>query len=796
VIQRPSDNRLGLGVGTELLYGEADVSVNYYNRQKFDNRQLYYIWRWVDNDKSVIKQAQVGKISSQTISFINAPVIGASIRNSPTTVRKASGFYTINEFTEPNWTVELYINNVMVDFTKADASGLFMFKVPNVYGYTSLKLKFYGPLGEERTEERTMNVPYTIMPANESEYGLSAGILEDSSLNRFGRGEFNYGVNRIITVGGGLEYLSSIPNGAFIPFATTTLQPYSKLTLNGEYAHGVKTRGLLDYYFRKEALLEIDYTKYKEGQLATRFNSLEERKVQLSTPLRYKKFIGFSKLEYTQFVYKTFNYNQANAMVSSYYKQISVNTSTQFNWIDLKPAYVTTILAFSYRLKNGFTIRPSAQYNVNESKIMLCRVAVEKSIPRGYFTASYERNILYSDNFISLNYTYDLSFARTNFSAAHSNGKIYTSESAQGSLAFGSGNKYIHKSNNPSVGKGGISIYPFLDLNNNGVYDQGEHMVKLTSIKIMGAKIIFSEKDSIVRIGDLNAFTNYIVEFGNNDLENISWRFKNKTYQVLIDPNQFKRIDIPIVSVGEASGMVYMNTNNSLKGIGRVLVKFYKRNETKVVAETLSESDGYISYMGLEPGEYVARIDSVQLNNLDYATTPLQNEFTIKKLEEGDIIAGVDFVLYDKKNIGKRSIEALTPLRVKKDINTADSAIHSVADTINHNKQNHAVKDSVVSPKDKSFLGEINQEIPVWGELCAPIGYYYVQCGAFRNRNNAMRMALYVKQNTDMTVGIAFYNGLYKVRVACVPSMREAIEMKRKVLEKRFCDDMFIVIRK
>ena len=235
----------------------------------------------------------MGRISNQTISFINSPVIGAAVRNSPTTVRKATGYYTISEFTEPNWTVELYINNVMVDYTKADASGLYIFKVPNVYGYTTLKLKFYGPLGEERTEERTMNVPYTVMPAGEFEYGLSAGILQDSSLSRFGRGEFNYGVNRILTVGGGLEYLSSIPNGAFIPFAKTTIQPFSKLTFTGEYAYGVKTRGLLDYYFWKDALLEIDYTKYVEGQLATRFNAHEERKVKLSIPFRYKKINGY-----------------------------------------------------------------------------------------------------------------------------------------------------------------------------------------------------------------------------------------------------------------------------------------------------------------------------------------------------------------------------------------------------------------------------------------------------------------------------------------------------------------------
>ena len=655
-----SDNSFGLGIGTELLYGEADVSVNYSDQYKFDNRQLQYLWRWVDNDISLIKQAEVGKISDQTISFINSPIIGAVVRNTPTTVRKATGYYTINEFTEPNWTVELYINDVMVDYTKADAAGLYLFKVPIVYGYTTLKLKFYGPLGEERTEERTMNVPYTVMPAKEFEYSLSAGIVQDSISSRFGKVEFNYGVDRFLTVGGGLEYLSSIPNGAFIPYVTTTLQPFSKLILNVEYAHGVRTKSLLDYYFGNDILLEIDYTKYVEGQLATIFNAPEERKVKLSIPFRYKKSTGYAKLDYSQFVYKAFSYSWADLIFSTYYKQFSANSSTQLNWMNQKSTYVTSDLALSYRLINGYIVRPSAQFNVGEGKFIMCKTEIEKRIPKGYISVSYQKDILYNDYYINVNVKYDLPFARTSVSASHSKGNVIASESAQGSLAFGGGNKYIQESNNSSVGKGGILLYPFLDLNQNGVFDKDEHLVKLTSVKISGYKVFFSEKDSIARIPNLNAFTNYLVEFQNNDLENIAWRFKNKVYQVLIDPNQFKRIYIPVIPVGEASGMIYLANDNLLKGIGRILVKFYKKNTTKVIAETLSESDGYIDYMGLAPGEYVARVDSAQLGNLAFTVDPPQINFTIKSLAEGDIAEGIDFVL--------RAEQKATPPDIQKNL--------------------------------------------------------------------------------------------------------------------------------
>ena len=389
-----TNTQFAVGIGTELLFGEADIMLNYYDRQKFDTRQMQYLWHWVDNDKSIIKQAQVGRISNQSIAFINAPLLGAVVRNTPTTVRKAKGNYTINEYTEPNWSVELYINNVMVDFTKADASGLFRFKVPIVYGYNTVKLKFYGPLGEERTEERTMNVPYTVMPAKEFEYALTGGMLQDSTSGSFGKSEFNYGVNRMLTVGGGLEYLSTIYNSPFIPYLTATLQPFSKLTLSGEYAHGVKVRGLMNYYLQKDILLEIDYTKYVEGQLATRFNAPEERKAKLSVPFKLFKIFGYTKLDYTERVYKDFTYNQGNLLVSTSYRQVSANSITQFNWIGKLAAYITSDLALSYRMKNGTTLRPSSQYNITDQRLITYKLSVEKYLTRGNFALSFERNII------------------------------------------------------------------------------------------------------------------------------------------------------------------------------------------------------------------------------------------------------------------------------------------------------------------------------------------------------------------------------------------------------------------
>ncbi|MBK6285276.1 MAG: hypothetical protein IPF54_23860 [Draconibacterium sp.] len=204
-----TNNRFYFGLGTELLYGQFNVSAEYNDQYKFDKRRIDYNWRWVDNGKNAIKQAQLGKIYNQSISFLEAPLVGAAVSNAPTTLRKASGFYNINEYTEPNWTVELYLNDILVDFTRQ----------------------------------------MLFLPAKSLEYSVSGGVLQDYKNSRFGKGVVNYGISNFLTLGAGVEYLSSIEVNPYIPYANLAFQPFGKLILNLEYAHNVRSKGLMKSLF-------------------------------------------------------------------------------------------------------------------------------------------------------------------------------------------------------------------------------------------------------------------------------------------------------------------------------------------------------------------------------------------------------------------------------------------------------------------------------------------------------------------------------------------------------------------
>jgi hypothetical protein len=640
-----TDMRLHLGGGAEFLYGETDISLDYYNQQPLTSDQLKYHWRWVDNDKKFIRQAQMGTINTQSIAFLNSTFIGASVRNSPTTLRKASGTYTLKDVTEPDWIVELYINNMLVDFTKSDASGQYMFNVPLVYGFTTIKLRFYGPMGEERTEERMINVPYSIMPGKEYEYGLTAGILQNQTLDRFARFDFNYGVNRFITAGVGIEYLSSLASGPWLPFLKLTLQPLNRITLNAEYVHGVKSGFVINGYLPAGINLEVNHSRFVKGQTAIPFKPLTENKLFLALPFRLKIINGFARLDVIQSKYSNFTSTQALSSLSIYYQQFNIASTTQVTWVDRNAPYILSDLALSLRLNRGYTCRLSSQYNFPQGRFATVRTELEKRIDRGTLTVFYERNVLYSSNSLNVSLRYDLPFARTGASFAYNQDQFVTSQIAQGGVATGGGNHFLYTNYNGNVGKGGLALVPFLDRNANGKRDPNERAVKVDAVKVMGSNIHFSPRDSVIRVTELNPFIYYLIEFNNNDLPTMTWRFTKKSWSVMVDPNQFKMIEIPIVAVGEINGQVLINRKGTLRGLGRILINIYEKESRRFVTRILTESDGSIYYLGLLPGEYIALVDQGQMDNLGLRVDPPEVGFTVGMSEEGDIIDGINFTI-------------------------------------------------------------------------------------------------------------------------------------------------------
>jgi hypothetical protein len=75
-----------------------------------------------------------------------------------------------------------------------------------------------------------------------------------------------------------------------------------------------------------------------------------------------------------------------------------------------------------------------------------------------------------------------------------------------------------------------------------------------------------------------------------------------------------------------------------------VIVNFYKGDST-IVGRTITESDGYFSFVGLTPGTYTAMIDNVQLDKLNMISVPGKLPIIINVNKEGDVVGGLKFII-------------------------------------------------------------------------------------------------------------------------------------------------------
>lgn len=648
-INERSEARVNLSLGSVIAGGEASASLNFNSHSEFTEKQQYYLWRRVNNDRKVLRQVKAGKIAPGATSSIFNPVVGAQITNTPTTFRRSFGSYTLSDVTEPGWIVELYVNNVMIDYVKADAAGFFSFEVPLVYGNSLVRLKFYGPWGEERTREQNVTIPFSFIPVNQLEYTLSAGVVEDTIHSRFSKANINYGLARRITLGAGVEYLSSVTTGPIMPYMTGTFRVASNILLMGEYNHGIRSRGSLSYRLPSSIQINIDYSKYDEGQKAINYSYLEERKISVSAPIRLHHFNAYNRISISQLVLPTSKFTNSEWLFSGSLYKMNMNITTYAFFIPKNNPYVYSFYALSYRLPRDYTMSAQVQYGYGDNKLISAKVGMEKRVfKHGFLQLSYEQNFKSNLYMGEIGFRYDFDFAQTGFSSRQSENATTLVQYARGSLIYDRKTKYLDADKLSSVSKGGITFIPFIDKNGNGKLDDGEPRIPGLNLRTTGGRIERSEKDTIIRVLGLEPYTEYFISLDQNSLDNIAWRLKYKTLTVAVVPNMLKTIEVPIYVVGEAAGTVMMDKKGELYGLSRVIINFYDK-DNNFVGKTLSEDDGYFSYFGLEPGPYTARVDEKQLGKLNLMATPDKVKCKIASVLDGDYVDGLDFVIEAKQ---------------------------------------------------------------------------------------------------------------------------------------------------
>jgi hypothetical protein len=591
------------------------------------------------------------------------------------------------------------------------------------------------------------------------EYSVGAGIVEDTLMSRFSRANVNYGVTRSLTVGGGAEYLSSLPSNQLMPFVNASLRLTNNFLLTGEYTHGVRAKGTLSYRLPSNIQFDLNYTWYDKDQKAIFYNYREERKATFSLPLRIGKLSSYQRLSLYQIILPGTKYLTGEWMISGSLFGVNANLSTYGMFMDDVDPHLYSNLALAFRLPAGFIIMPQTQFGYTPAEFISAKIRVEKPIlDHAYLNLSYEQNFRYDLKLAELGFRYDFSFAQTGLSVRQSNKTTSFVQYARGSLINDSKTKYLGFDNRPNVGRGAISIIAYVDLNSNGKRDTGEPKASGLNLRANGGRIEKDDRDTTIRILGLEPYTKCFIELDPNSFDNISWRLEKKTWSVTVDPNIVKLIEIPVMIAGEANGMITLEQDGAKKGLGRIIVNFLTPSQ-KRTGRTLSEEDGFFSYFGLPPGDYEVRVDTAQLRKLGVTAEPEMLQFTIAGGIDGDIADGLDFTLrLKRKPVDTTAITQVEPEKPLVKTDTTFMIIHEV------------VQELVTIPEDS------------WA----------IQLGAFKLRSNAEKYRRTLEKLLGRKVDIVIEDDFFKVRIPDLKT-REEVDNSISILKKNRVTELWVI---
>jgi hypothetical protein len=639
-----------LSLGSEILGGDLNAFLNGNSDKIFEEKNSDIRWRYVD-DKKWFKQGMLGNINLSSGLLTNTR--GFLVTNAPPISRRTIGKFKIFDQTYPNWEVELYINNEFISYTKSNDNGYFEFNVPLLYGSNYITLKYYGPSGEIRFDERVVQVPFNLIPKGIVEYNVSGGTLKLDDHNTFSESTLSWGITDYLTVGSGLTYFDYTGINKFNPNANLSLRIIDNLIFSTNYFHKIKKSASLSILLPSQIYTTVSYINYDKNIYFNEAQYKEEKSITAYVPLTFNKYSASFRIGAKDITSDYFKLRLLNTGVFINYKRFQGSLISNLAWTkttgDYDNAGSYSSVSISYRLLNDLLLRQETNINHSPGKVTSAGIYIDKSIFKsGWLTVSVFRNFENNDYSGGITFRYDFSFLRysTEYSASQHGWDVYNS--INGSVGFDQFKKKFITDNQNMVSRGGLSIVPFIDLNNNGVLDNNERILETEFSTIMNAgKLVKSEDKKNCWYVDLDPYNKYRLEIVPVSFDNPLLRPKYKTYDITIDPNRFKLVNIPVYVSGIISGNIVLQTGSAAKGVSTFKV-ILESADGKQKYEKWTFSDGEFIFDNIPPGKYVVYPDPEDLNKHSYNSLNGIQMVEIKPSEEGDIIDNILFTLIKK----------------------------------------------------------------------------------------------------------------------------------------------------
>lgn len=607
---------------------------------------------------------------------------GFEVSNAPLGNQNEFDRITLQGDLQLGWEVELYRNEVLLDFRQSQADGRYIFEdVPLLFGVNVIKLVFYGPQGQRREEIQQLRVGADQIKPGSHQYAISFNqedrlllmgddkTITDQSFQGKARYAFQYkyGVNKNFSVG---TNLASIPfEGGHRVYTgvnlVTSLGPvYGRADITKDIEGG--WAGTISAQTRLFGINIIGEHTYLNDFLSEEFD-LDTNPQETDSRLRLDGVVRWDFLPHVPF---SFNVNhqsfqsrdrstQFQNRLSTAIGRASVSNTVTLDLSD--PAESDDTENMSGTLQLGGSIGPvrtrgQVSYDViPEATLTSAAISGDWKLNKKFnASAGVSRQLSGStDTSLSLGVNTDLDYVAAGVDAEIDNKGDYTGrlrltyswgkDAADGGLRIAS---------QPTAERGTMTARVFLDLDGDGKYsedvDEALEGVRFrTGRNTLDAK---TNENGIAFVTSLGTFKPVPFEIDIGSLEDPFWITDPEGVEVILRPGVPGHIDFPVVTAGEIDGVTYIRREGVSDPIRDVVLQLLDQNDT-VVKETRSQYDGFYLFDLVRPGTYVLRVDPEQIERLELPDVPSR---IVKIGKDGTILNGEDFVLgEDQPSTGK-----------------------------------------------------------------------------------------------------------------------------------------------
>ncbi|WP_199611720.1 SdrD B-like domain-containing protein [Flocculibacter collagenilyticus] len=610
----------------------------------------------------------VGDISNTSNSLFlnNNTGLGVRLlRNKNNTIQDLAAFSIEGEATA-GWEVELYRNGQLLDFTTVQANGRYIFNnVEKYFGANKYIIKLYGRYGEERTEVRNIVIGNDMMPEGEwqfsgsfynPDYAVLEGKLADSegySDDLSYQSSVDYAFSERFNLGAAVN--SHSINGEREDYLSTSI----RTSIENVFLEGVLTKQVdKGTAINFNALSNIgDHYVNVTGLFADNFESQNvttlEDEVYFDINAVLSGFLGDSRQQYSTFVNYLDNgqdtISELGVKFSNQFGLINVTNSLSYFNVEQQgesDQYFSGSLKVAGKVKDTRISSILNYSNQHDFDVTSAELIMSNRLNQQVYQSG---NISYRpDEDAKWQLGYNLSWINDSIilngqANIDSNEEYTINVGIKFYLGYDYQDNSLILASKLKPTSSSIDMITYLDKNANLRMDNFDK--PLSNIKFYPYKhwnrFATNERGRVVLPGvPTQREAKIIVDGSENDELHITPYVKEVS--VFTHAGGMNRIVLPFYNATEAEGTLVVQRNDNIVGLPNITVQL-KNMRNELVAETITDSEGYFAFGKLIPSRYRIQFVNNNSNQFERQLNRLSHRFIAS--EQGGFVDLGEYVL-------------------------------------------------------------------------------------------------------------------------------------------------------